>query len=309
MMIKFWFSFSLFLSFDLYSQNLVPNHSFEEYSNCPYEPSQLSFAFPWTTPSLGTSDFFHGCSGSCDPSFLDPICVPTNIFGYQHARTGQGYAGIYVYENANYREYLQCPLITTLQAGEIYEVKFYVSLPDFIFPCASEIGIGFQNSNTFESTNQPLTSLNSIFTSTSLINDTINWTLISGDYIANGSETHLIIGNFKDNSTTSHSVECGLYYAYYFIDDVSVMLKETVTSTEMTNFNCRIYPNPSSDLLILNGFSNPESAAYNISNQFGEVVASGSIFQNTIDIRALQDGIYFLSLGGSTLKFIKNKGF
>lgn len=308
-MIKFWLAFSFLTTYNLYCQNLVPNHSFEEYTNCPYEPSQLSFAFPWSTPSLGTSDFYHGCFGTCDPFYLDPICVPTNIFGFQHARTGQGYAGIYVYENANYREYLQCPLNSTLQAGETYEVKFYVSLPDFIFPCASELGIGFQNASTFESTYQHLTSLNSIFTSTSLINDTINWTLISGDYVANGSETHLIIGNLKDNSSTNHASECGFYYAYYFIDDVSVMLKETSSSSGLTNLNWSIYPNPSNDLLLVDGFSNPESVAYNISNQFGEVVASGSIFQNTIDIRALQEGLYFLSLGGSTLKFIKNKGF
>jgi OOP family OmpA-OmpF porin len=309
MMIKFWIAFSFLTSINLYCQNLVPNYSFEEYSNCPYEPSQLSFAFPWTTPSSGTSDFFHECFGPCEPFFEDPICVPTNIFGFQYARTGLGYAGIFVYENSNYREYLQCPLVSTLQAGEIYEVKFYVSLPDIVYPCASEIGIAFQHSSTFQSTYQPLTSLSSIFPSSSLINDTINWMLISGDYVANGSEDYLIIGNFKDNSSTNHASECGFYYAYYFIDDVSVMLKETSSSSELTNLKWSIYPNPSNDLLLLDGFSNLESVAYKISNQFGEVVASGSIFQNSIDIRMLQEGLYFLSLGGSTLKFIKNKGF
>lgn len=211
-MVKFWIAFSLLMSFNLYCQNLVPNNSFEEYSNCPYEPSQLSFAFPWTTPSSGTSDFFHECFGPCEPFFEDPICVPTNIFGFQYARTGLGYAGVFVYENSNYREYLQCPLISTLQSGEIYEVKFYVSLPDIVYPCASEIGISFQNSSTFQSTTQPLTSLSSIFTSTSLINDTINWMLISGDYVANGTEDHLIIGNFKDNSTTSYAGELCLLF-------------------------------------------------------------------------------------------------
>jgi len=308
MMIKFWFAFSLFLSFDLYSQNLVPNHSFEEYSNCPYEPSQLSFAFPWTTPSLGTSDFFHGCFGSCDPFFLDPICVPTNIFGYQHARTGQGYAGIYVYENTNYREYLQCPLITTLQAGEIYEVKFYVSLPDFVYPCASEIGLGFHHSSTFQSTYQPLTSFSSIFPPTSLLNDTINWMLISGDYVANGDEDHLIIGNFKGNSTTSHAGECGAYYAYYFIDDVSVMLKETSNNPEITHSTWNVYPIPASDFLMVDGLSFKESVEFTISNQFGVVVSSGTLIQNKIDISSLDQGLFFLSLDGFTLKFIKSSG-
>jgi OOP family OmpA-OmpF porin len=307
-MIKFRIAFSLLISFNLYCQNLVPNSSFEEYSNCPYEPSQLSFAFPWTTPSSGTSDFFHECFGTCDPFFSDIICVPNNIFGFQYARTGLGYAGIFVYENLNYREYLQCPLLSTLQSGEIYEVKFYVSLPDWVYPCASEIGIGFQNAITYQLTSQPLTTLSSIIPSTSLMNDTINWMLISGDYVANGTEDHLIIGNFKDNSTTSHASECGTYYAYYFIDDVSVMLKKTTNSSEMTNSNYSVYPIPSSDFLMIDGLPFKESVEYKISNQFGAVVSSGTIFQNKIDISSLDQGLFFLSMEGFTLKFIKSSG-
>lgn len=305
-MINIWTTFSLLISLNLYCQNLVPNYSFEEYWNCPYEPGQLSFATPWSPPSLGTSDFFHECFGPCDPFFSDPICVPTNIFGYQYARTGLGYAGIYVYENTNYREYLQCPLISTLQAGEIYEVKFYVSLPDFVFPCASEIGISFQNASIFQSTNQPINALTSIFPSTPLINDTINWTLISGDYVANGSEDHLIIGNFNDNANTIYAGECGFYYAYYFIDDVSVMLKGNSNTSEITNSKMSIYPNPSIDLLNVNGISFKESVEYKISNQFGVVVTSSTIFQNKIDISTLVKGLFFLSIEGFTLKFIKN---
>ncbi len=307
-MIKFWIALSFLISFKLYCQNLVPNSSFEAYTDCPYQPSQLSFAFPWTTPSLGTSDFFHECFGPCEPFFEDPICVPTNIFGFQYARTGLGYAGIYVYENSNYREYLQCPLISTLQSGEIYEVKFYVSLPDLVYPCASEIGISFQNTSTFLQTYQPLTTLNSIFPSTSLMNDTINWMLISGDYVANGTEDHLIIGNFKDNSTTSYAGECGAYYAYYFIDDVSVTLKETSNFAEITNSKRSVYPIPSNDFLILDGLSSNKSTEYKISNQFGVVVTSGTIFQDKIDISSLDQGLFFLSFEGFTFKFIKSSG-
>lgn len=97
-------------------------------------------------------------------------------------------------------------------------------------------------------------------------------------------------------------------YAYYFIDDVSVMLKETSNSSEITISKWSVYPIPSSDFLNFDGLSSKESVEYKISNQFGVVVTSGTIFQNKIDISSLDQGLFFLSLEGSTLKFIKSSG-
>src|SRR4030095_12505204 len=73
------------------SQNLVPNHDFEIYTNCPTNFGQGGSlpCTPWQNGSLGTSDYFNECStGNVD--------VPNNWFGHQDALSGVGYTGIIV---------------------------------------------------------------------------------------------------------------------------------------------------------------------------------------------------------------------
>ncbi len=74
--------------------NLVPNPSFETYTNCPNNGSQINYAFPWYSPTWGSPDYYNTCDGSAVLSFG----VPLNWFSYQYARTGSGYSGIYCYD-------------------------------------------------------------------------------------------------------------------------------------------------------------------------------------------------------------------
>jgi hypothetical protein len=80
---------------------LVVNPSFENFSACPVGPSELDKATPWKDPFINlvgdtcsTSDYFNACNalGSLG------VGVPANILGSQPARTGNGYAGIIIYE-------------------------------------------------------------------------------------------------------------------------------------------------------------------------------------------------------------------
>jgi hypothetical protein len=70
--------------------NLVPNPSFETYTQCPTDGlfSPISFAPPWSSPTLASPDYFNACSGP-----LSGMGVPVNIAGNQSARTGSAYAG------------------------------------------------------------------------------------------------------------------------------------------------------------------------------------------------------------------------
>lgn len=54
--------------------------------------------------------------------------------------------------------------------------------------------------------------------------DSLNWTLVSGTYIASGGENWIVIGNFKDDATTSTSVynSLGAPSCYVYIDNVSL---------------------------------------------------------------------------------------
>ncbi|MCC6372962.1 MAG: T9SS type A sorting domain-containing protein [Bacteroidia bacterium] len=57
-----------------------------------------------------------------------------------------------------------------------------------------------------------------------IITDTLNWTLISGTFTANGDEKYLVIGNFLSDAATTKSIMIPTStesWSEYFIDDVS----------------------------------------------------------------------------------------
>ena len=116
----------LFIGYTIpaFSQNLVPNPSFEDTLNCPTNQAQIYNAPPWFQPTANTPDYFHPCSGTF-------IGVPQNWHGYQFARTATAYAGFGCqYSSMNGREYIESKLLDSLLAGKKYCVEFYVSLSD-----------------------------------------------------------------------------------------------------------------------------------------------------------------------------------
>ena len=51
------------LPMGVFAQNLVPNGGFEEYRNCPrYLGNFQDDVAYWTTPTAGSTDYFHLCS-------------------------------------------------------------------------------------------------------------------------------------------------------------------------------------------------------------------------------------------------------
>ena len=72
---------------EVYSQNLVPNWSFEIIDTCLFNVGNCTngigsnVASPWEGISV---DLYNTCS-------INPNCdVPTNTYGYQYAHTGNG---------------------------------------------------------------------------------------------------------------------------------------------------------------------------------------------------------------------------
>ncbi len=289
----------------VYSQNLVQNNSFESYTNCPTTFSQLNYATPWISPSIGTPDFYNACNGPCNPYYLDEVCVPVNINGYQQAKTGNGYAGIFVYAINDYREYIQCLLTSILVSGEVYEIGFYASLPDASFMCSAEFGMTFQSTIINQQDNLPLTGVVPIL-QTPLISDTVNWVHVTMDYTANGTENYIIIGNLFNNANTVTSPSCGGYNAYYFIDDVYVILKSTSGINTYDNLTLNLHPNPASDRLVIKGLPN-ETFIFSIFDSFGKVYKSGKVSQNdnSIDVSDLYQGVFFIEFSNNQSKYTK----
>ncbi len=115
---------SLIFSLSMGAQNLVPNYSFENFSACPTQISQIWLAYFWAEPNQGSPDYFNPCATPPDAS------VPNNLFGSQNARTGNSYAGFWSFggtQGSNVREYIQVQLTDSLIAGKEYCISFYVS--------------------------------------------------------------------------------------------------------------------------------------------------------------------------------------
>jgi len=205
------------------SQNLVTNGDFETMTGCPTIAGQITNATGWTSPSTGTPDYFNSCATGV-------VDIPNNFAGAQAANGGNGYAGIEMFNTTNplqdeYREYLQYPLSSAMVAGSKYCVSMYVNLAGTSgFSIAN---FGFYFSNTAPS----ITSDSAMNVTPQLeydrnighIQDTSDWTLISGVYTAVGGESFVTIGNFYNNTSTPVIAVSGVaQYAYYYIEDVKV---------------------------------------------------------------------------------------
>jgi hypothetical protein len=193
-------------SFKNQSFNLVPNPSFEVFDTCPnlsyFSGGTIKNAIPWFQPYLpqSSTDYFNSCDTSSN--FLG---VPSNAFGYQIPRTGIGYSGIVGcgIMNSYYREYLEVELVDTLRIGKKYCASFFVNNGNFTTYSISTLGIYFSSSIVIY--NSPswgqLSLIPQVVNSfNNVISDTLNWIEISGEFISNGGEKYIVIGNFNADS-------------------------------------------------------------------------------------------------------------
>ncbi|MCW3083300.1 MAG: hypothetical protein JWP12_666 [Bacteroidetes bacterium] len=295
-------SLTIGIIFTSHAQNLVPNPSFEISTQCPYNPSQVSFALPWTDPNNGSSDYFNACG-------TGGLGVPMNFIGNQLARTGNAYMGLSVYYNdiENWREYIQVKLNSTLEYHKNYAVEFYVSLADTVYTAAN-VSLYFSDTAISE------TATNILNVSPQIVNDMITnpltdkagWTKIYGMYTANGSENYITIGNFSDDANTD-TIMVGTTEsigAYYYLDDVSVVCMDCDATgiDEASNpYNLNIYPNPAQNTVHMT-YTLPkyENVGIKLYDYLGKSVAiqSLSISEGEISFNTtnLPNGVYFCSL-------------
>ena len=213
-------------------QNLVPNGSFENYSDCPktIDNFPLQYLADWSAPdwkdSTGYSythspDFFHTCAKG-------KYSQPNNFLGHQRPFQGQGYAGIFVYK-VQTREYLQVKLDTPLKKDHSYYIKLRVSMADYCTLAINKLGALLTNESDFLGYNKSYTPLQPLKGDPNRkIGEKEEWVVIAGCYKAQGKETFLNLGNFvKDDQTPRDWVknttdEETLKRGYYYVDEVSV---------------------------------------------------------------------------------------
>lgn len=245
--------FFLLVSFYSYTQNLVPNYSFEEFEECPDEVTVKSktLLIPhWEMPNRGTSDYFNACA-------IHQVNVPDNILGSMFALDGSAYAGIVLIERPpslvnlrkplNYREYLQTELTDSLEKGKLYCVKFYYSIASYSTYAVNRIGLYLSSSKCTKRNNpkvlqvEPQIELDT----TSICIERDYWHQVCDTFRALGEEKYITIGNFyNDDDTKVEILDYSIYrssiqqtiienkIAYYYIDVVSV------TEIADTTLNC-----------------------------------------------------------------------
>ena len=78
-----------------FGQNLVPNPSFETFTNCPSNTHQIVLATPWNSPYINgaQAEYYNVCA--TNPGLGIPFHF--NLLGYQFTKTGNAYAGFNVY--------------------------------------------------------------------------------------------------------------------------------------------------------------------------------------------------------------------
>ncbi|MBS1581186.1 MAG: hypothetical protein JST66_03200 [Bacteroidetes bacterium] len=221
------------------AQNLVPNPSFEEYTECPSYYGEWFKIDNWFT-GFATPDYFHMCDGS------DFVGVPRNVFGYQQPATGQAYCGIWGYSAAGpgfgLHELLGIRLNEPLIVGETYWASVKVSWTTGHPFKETNAGFASNKLGLFLSLDSlvgeqgwlPWPGGAQVYTE-QIITDSVGWTTIAGHFTADAPYVFLYVGNvFGDDQTQVIRIQDGTDdFSYYYVDDVCLSMDSAFCPIDM----------------------------------------------------------------------------
>ena len=175
--------------------NYVSNGSFEEYK--------------------GTNAKYWNSIDSAGQHYLGFVLTPPNdvplcSYGYQWPKHGRNhFISLQYFPNSSgeTRGYPKNRLKQNLQAGKEYCVKLYVNLSNQSTYGIDQIGVFFGDGSidTITKCGNPIPYLTPQVKSPAnyMLTDTLNWILISGSFIAKGTEKYMLIGNFRSDANTN----------------------------------------------------------------------------------------------------------
>jgi hypothetical protein len=260
----------------------------------------------------GTPNYYNTCA-------TVPVCgVPNNLVVHfpktQFALDGYGYTGIetigfWPLSGVNH-EFMGTPLITALAPGTTYYVSAYV-IRTVTHTNYANVG-GASNNLGFRFTTVPYSQHDSIpinnfahVVDTNIITDTLNWTRISGSFVADSAYQYVAFGNFFDDAhTDTFNIYLGnleFNYTCYLVDQVCVSTDSTtcelvnsVKAIEKTAV--KVYPNPFEGYIRFEYSSEAEVILYDhLQREIIRKRFNGAIDLNT---EGLAKGFYFYNLIG-----------
>jgi len=298
----------LFLLLSLFSffakaQNLVPNPSFEDTVHCPTNQGQVVNAKGWWSVCQ-TPDYFNECAPNGNLAN-----VPNTLFGHKFPSSGHAFIGGQQYFTSLTREIIGTKLDTSLTIGQRYYCKMKVSIANGGLLGAS----GFCNNFGMKFTIDAFSQANPIainnfaqIVDTTIIRDTVGWTLIQGSFVADSAYKYLSIGNFFDNAhTDTDRILNGWLRVYYCVDEVSVCTDSTCLKTVggianiSSDNSVSVYPNPANTEINIktNGIQIEQIEIFNALGQNEKTIFHPPIQTiTTLDVSQLNIGIHLLKI-------------
>lgn len=210
--------------------NLVTNGSFESLEGKVKRLGQIKVAEGWVSPTGVAADLFIGSAKM--PEFQ----AGDNEFGRETPKDGDNYAGIiaYSYNNKMRRTYIMTKLNTSLKKGTRYKVEFSASLAELSKYSSNKLAAHFSRKafGTDEKVDALVEESHVMHPNEQVFEGMYGWDRVCGEYISQGGEKYLTIGNFTNNNDVKYEKArkprdikgSQLIASYYYIDDVKVTL-------------------------------------------------------------------------------------
>lgn len=225
----------------LFSQNLVPNHSFEEVGNLPLRgPKRNAFEFEHKSGYLSFQSNLKYWKAASDAT-PDLRIIPKSYLRecqkvYKDcnvARSGNHVAGIMTFlKNTNtdfFREYIQIKLNKTIKPGIKTYCELWIQKDRQAKLVSNNIGFYFSQKKFYKETEDFIEKKPQVNHSEIINQENFGWVKIEGSFIPDKPLIYLTIGNFYNNENTKvesfkkfRGASWTPAYAHYLIDDVRV---------------------------------------------------------------------------------------
>jgi hypothetical protein len=223
------FSFFIFNNEAFSQTNLVPNPSFEQYTNCPYNRNltEARNGKPniWFKPDHRYASYLNACSND---SIVGGVANNITVGGksFQVAKSGNAYIAMYHF--GSILHYFEVKLLDSLRSNKKYYGECYVSLVNTNITACNSQSMYFSKQAVYVDTANCDTLLRNpqVYNyDNPIIADTLNWVKVSGVFTAQGGEQYLTLGNFRNSYTVTKRIKfqnTGMGSAFYYYDDIAV---------------------------------------------------------------------------------------
>jgi hypothetical protein len=289
--------FSLLISIT-YGQNFVIDGGFENFTNCPSQLDFESYIQTWQE-HRGSPDYFNDCSEN-GIGFNNP-------FGFQQSFEGEGYAGVItsVANLPNCREVIVTDLLESTTIGEEYWISMNVS---YAFKnstgnltSSNNLGILLMTENYLSPNAEGELPNFAHLKFEELVEDTTDWTTLSGWIIADSIYTKVAIGNFFDDSNTVTNypfTDPQIFgYSYYYIDGFCLSTNQNCDGVLSDNLKVsenliNLFPTVSTGQFSVHTLSQCEVEVYDLSGVLvDEYMLNAGINELKLNISS---GIYLM---------------